>query len=57
VTAIVSPTALKTSMEYPSAPSGLLVPLVRGDKSAFLSGSGDTLENPSKLIDDLRQSH
>jgi hypothetical protein len=32
----------------------LLIPLPRGDKSAFLSRAGYTLENPSELLDDLR---
>jgi hypothetical protein len=32
----------------------LLVPLARGDKSAFLSRAGYTPENPQQLLDDLR---
>jgi hypothetical protein len=32
----------------------LLVPLSRGDKSAFLSRGGYTLENPLQLLHDLR---
>lgn len=32
----------------------LLVPLARGDKSAFLARGGYTLENPQQLLDDLR---
>ena len=32
----------------------LLVPLARGDKSAFLARAGYTLENPQQLLDDLR---
>jgi hypothetical protein len=32
----------------------LLVPLPRGDNSAFLSRAGYTLENASGLLDDLR---
>jgi hypothetical protein len=32
----------------------LLVPLSRGDKSAFLSRAGYTQENPVQLLDDLR---
>jgi hypothetical protein len=32
----------------------LLVPLPRGDKSAFLSRGGYTTENPLQLLDDLR---
>ena len=32
----------------------LLVPLSRGDKSAFLSRAGYTRENPAQLLDDLR---
>ena len=32
----------------------LLVPLARGDKSAFLARAGYTLENPQQLHDDLR---
>ena len=32
----------------------LLVPLSRGDKSAFLSRAGYTPENPLQLLDDLR---
>ena len=32
----------------------LLVPLARGDKSAFLSRAGYTQENPLQLLDDLR---
>ena len=33
----------------------LLVPLARGDKSAFLSQAGYTRENPVQLLDDLRR--
>ncbi len=32
----------------------LLVPLSRGDKSAFLSRAGYTRDNPMQLLDDLR---
>jgi hypothetical protein len=32
----------------------LLVPLARGDKSAFLSRAGYTRDNPLQLLDDLR---
>jgi hypothetical protein len=32
----------------------LLVPLSRGDKSAFLSRAGYTRENPLQFLDDLR---
>ena len=32
----------------------LLVPLARGDKSAFLARGGYTLEHPHQLLDDLR---
>ena len=32
----------------------LLVPLARGDKSAFLSRGGYTLENSLQLLNDLR---
>jgi hypothetical protein len=32
----------------------LLVPLARGDKSAFLSRAGYTQENPQQLLYDLR---
>ena|SRR5208282_3760798 len=32
----------------------LLVPLPRGDKSAFLSRAGYTPENPLQLLEDLR---
>jgi hypothetical protein len=32
----------------------LLVPLARGDKSAYLSRAGYTQENPRQLLDDLR---
>ena len=32
----------------------LLIPLSRGDKSAFLSRGGYSLKNPQQLLDDLR---
>jgi hypothetical protein len=32
----------------------LLVPLARADKSAFLASAGYTLENPERLLQDLR---
>jgi hypothetical protein len=32
----------------------LLVPLARGDKSAFLARAGYTLDNPQQLLADLR---
>jgi len=32
----------------------LLVPLARGDKSAFLSRAGYISDNPQQLLDDLR---
>jgi len=33
----------------------LLVPLSRGDKSAFLARAGYTRENPQQLLEDLRK--
>jgi hypothetical protein len=35
-------------------PHYLLAPLARGDKSAFLARAGSTLENPLRLLDNLR---